>query len=186
MAKSPQLQLKAFLGRVRGVFAEAQTSKEMRTVANEAINIIVKRTRVGNSPNRIRVKTEIGEIRERPVKIKALSPGYIQFRKDNKDWLDERTRPAKSNLTFTGQLLDSLRVTKAIRSRAVIEPTGTWRASEHPTQTRNISMKKLAGYVADQGRPFLGLTELDSKKLIRFYRRSFGDLLKKSRIKTIR
>ena len=44
---------------------------------------------------------------------------------------------------------------------------------------QKLTNEELAQFVTDNGRPFLELSTLDDKKLVRFYRRQFGDLLRR-------
>lgn len=144
---------------------------------------IVTRTRVG-----IGVDPETG----RGERLKKLSPKYIQQRKGSKtikrrNVIDTRRRkaakeeserrgekvkpnltslttPGKSNLTATGQLLNSLtviklkikdgwgfqiRVPESIRGRDFLG-----RANK-----RGLTNRKLAEYVAEKGRAFMGFTK---------------------------
>lgn len=89
--------------------------------------------------------------------------------------------PNKSNLTFTGQLLESLQRAKH-KTKVIIEPTGTrepYRDKNGVIKSKKLTNKKLAGYLKEQGRYFLGyndkLKKAVKKKLLEHIRRNLKD-----------
>ena len=75
--------------------------------------------------------------------------------------LSSKTTPSKSNLTATGQLLDSLTVIKLkLRNAFGFRITvGDRRGRDLFGRPSKIGNKKLVQYLAEQGRTFLGFTK---------------------------
>ena len=73
----------------------------LRPHAKDIEERIRRRTRVGQGL----AETKRGAKQQ---KLKGLSDKYKQKRKQNKTKLSSNTKPGKSNLTLTGQLLDSI------------------------------------------------------------------------------
>jgi len=88
--------------------------------------------------------------------------------------LSEFTTPNKSNLTFSGQMLESMKILKIKKNSVLISPKGRRRKSQ-------LTNEEVAERVSGK-RPFNNLSDLEIKKLIRFYRLNFGDLLKKKKL----
>lgn len=112
----------------------------------------------------IRVRTRLGYGVSRQgskrTKLKPLSDMYKAYRRQNRRRLSPETSPNKSNLTFTGQLLDSLTF-KAGRGKLRVEPSGRRRGG--------LTNLKLAEHVTDQGRPFLNLSDNELKQITRIF-----------------
>lgn len=72
---------------------------------------------------------------------------------------DEYHEEGKSNLTFTGQLLNSIVFKIVSKGKLLFTFSGTHEGyvSESGQKGKNISNEKLAKYVAEQGRPFFGV-----------------------------
>ena len=92
--------------------------------------------------------------------------------------LDSSTTKKKSNLTRTGEMLNSIRAKYKSAGTIIVTPTGS----------RNI---KVAGYNAEEvfykttgytkpARVFNRVSRLEFQQILRFYRKTFGDLIKKS------
>jgi len=163
-----QNDLKDFAGKIESVIRDAAAQNALRPVAEKAIDIIRKRTRLGYG-----VPNSVNGTADR-FKLQALSPGYIKLRQ--KSHLSDQTSAKRSNLTFTGQLLDSLAVIRIIAGSVIVGPTGTRKGE-------SLTNAQLAGYLAEKGRPFLSLSKPEAEQLRRFYRNTFGDLLKNKRLK---
>lgn len=136
----------------------------MRRYGKMAAEFMKLRTRLGYGV------AETGARRER---LKALKDTYIERRKRDKEdgTLSERTTPSKSNLTRTGQMLDSIEVTDAKKARVVVGPTGDRSNSD-------LSNADVAGFVAKAGRAFLNLSDLELRKLKNQVRQDFKRFLK--------
>jgi hypothetical protein len=147
-------KLKAVLDKV---FAAANMAKWMQETADE----IKLRTRMGYGVEKDYATKK---------KFDGLSPAYIEFRKGEKQSkknpggeLSKATSPTRSNLTYTGQMLDALRGRSAGKYQGEI-----WLKDERkPTkrQTRSFGNNNLAVWNAEKGRNFMAISDLEFKRL---------------------
>jgi hypothetical protein len=154
---------------------KALTTKNMSIIGKEAVNIIWKRTKDGKG---LTENSSGGNLKP----LDKLSPSYKEFRKGKvafftapqghvypshknitKPQLGIHGTPTKSNLTFSGEMLDSLEY-KATKDKATIDVTGA----------RN---KKVAGYVVEGGRPWLGLAKKEIKLLTAKFREIMREIV---------
>lgn len=113
------------------------------TLSEYVVDRITRKARAGKR------LTENGD-----VDLPTLSPGYVEQRKkwqkEGKPDLHELFRPSrkKSNLTVTGNYLESLRATKINReSRTlIVEPTGV--------RPEGLTNKKLAQYLRNMNKGY--------------------------------
>jgi hypothetical protein len=134
------------------------STNNLKTLATEAIRLIQSRTRKGKG-----VKAMYGK--ETP--LAKLSDGYIEQRRRMK--LSPFTKPTKSNLTRTGRMIASLRLTT--KNKIVeIAPTGT--------SKEGISNQAIANFNAAAKKPrvFLNISQQEFKKLILFYKRKISTI----------
>lgn len=142
--------IKALQGELAKAFQRALKSPQMlNEIGTIAVEDIVQQTRRGRSiPN------------EGP--LKKLSAAWInrRLRLTQNNNPHEAFEPTKSNLTFTGRLLDAL-IYKVLGPGKI---ELTFKDENHPGyQTASgepgneVPYKELAGYVADGGRPFVGV-----------------------------
>lgn len=150
------------VSKIQKAIKDAVKPSELRPLGQFVVETIVKRTRLGYG-----VRRNFGE----KEKLKPLSKKYIEKRKNSRD-LDNFARPKFSNLTFTGQMLNSVKVLKISPGRLVIGPFGDRREGR-------ISNAKVAEYQEKQGRTFNRISRLEYQQALRFYRRTFGDLLRR-------
>lgn len=147
---------------------------QLQAVGLEAIRIIVKRTRLGYGAP----QGKAGSVER--FKLPPLSKRYREFRATSgNSFLSEFAAVNKSNLTFTGQMLDSMNILQYDKHGIIIGPTG--RRSD--PFSKGKSNADVAEYVAKQGRTFNNITIPEAKQLIRFFRNLFGDLLTNERIR---
>lgn len=139
----------------------AKNPAQMTALAEFAIQLIVKRTRLGFG-----VTESLGT----RSPLKRLSTRYVKQRKMFSA-LDTTTRPQKSNLTLTGQLLRSMQITARKSGAIYIGPSGQ--------RDDGKSNRKIAEYQMAQGRTFNRLSLNEYNQIVRYYRKSFGDLLRK-------
>lgn len=156
--------VKNFRTKLEITFNSAIGRKTLGPVARFAIDLIVKRTRLGYG-----VDKNFG-IKSR---LKSLSQRYKEFRKKYPK-LASSTSPGKSNLTLTGQMLNSVKILKEQDGKIVIGPSGR--------RNDGLSNLEVANFQENQGRTFNRISELEYRQVIRFYRKSFGDLLKKKKL----
>jgi len=126
-------------------FSKPLTDNDMRELGALAAKMIVKRTRAGSG-----VRNSGGNV----VKLKRLSTQYIEFRK--RHTLSNTTSPGTSNLTFTGKMLKSIRVTSIKtgiggKSELIVGPYG------------GFNIKKAEWVSVD--RPFMNLGKTEIKKI---------------------
>jgi len=139
----------------------AKSPQFLQPIAVIAADLIRKRTRLGYG-----VRGE-GAERER---LKALSPKYVDFRKKNPR-LSEFTTAKRSNLTFTGQLLDSLKGRTTTRGIVVyLDPRRVG---------SKLTNAQIKDYQEKQGRSFFYLSRTEIINVERVYRLKIIEELKK-------
>jgi hypothetical protein len=155
--------LTKILGKLSKTVQEAIDRVTMKKVGDFAALLVVKRTRLGYG-----VKANFGE--KKPLAI--LSDNYIKFRK--REGVDSTSRPTKSNLTKTGKMLKSVKAKYKSKGVVIITPTGT--------RTDGETNENIAQYNADNSpsRVFNRVSKLEFQQILRYYRKTFGDLVKKS------
>jgi hypothetical protein len=131
---------------------------------------------------KVRVRTRLGygvsgNLQPRE-KLAPLAESTKRIRKGLKKAgeLSELTTPNRSNLTMTGQMLDSLVVKVISAGKFVIDVTGIRKKLKKDDLPTN---KAVAVKVTEEGRPFMFLTDKDYKALINFVRDGFKSVLKK-------
>ncbi len=172
MARAATNRMRDICAKIRRTVAEDPTTPTvMRTLGEFAIVLIVKRTRLGfGTPDG-------GNGAGERFTLKPLADTTIDARKrmGRRGTLSDVTSPKRSNLTATGQMLDSMAVTAVSSTTVSVAPTGS-------RQGGGPSNAEVAAYVSEQGRSFLQLSRLEADQLTRFYRNIFGDLLRNTRI----
>ena len=108
-------------------------------------------------------------------RIKALSAPYVARRRSYRGSTGQAFSPTKSNLTLTGQLLESVKGSANVRLQRVQLACVGSRSGESLTNAR------LAGYVAEQGRPFLGLDDKGRARMVQIVLRDLRRTLRKRR-----
>jgi hypothetical protein len=159
----------------------AKSPQFLQPIAVIAADLIRKRTRLGYGVN------EEGAERKR---LKALRPSYIDFRKGKvafytsklghvypvtrnikKPILSEFTTATRSNLTFTGQLLDSLKGRTTTRGIVVyLDPRRVG---------SKLTNAQIKDYQEKQGRSFFYLSRTETINVERVYRLKIIEELKK-------
>jgi hypothetical protein len=158
----PVRSLKNIFARIEKTIDEAISRKQMQDLGEFAAGLVVKRTRLGYGVDKqFGVKSP----------LKGLTLNYIKRRQ--KILLSDTTSPRKSNLTNTGQLLDSVQVIKTEEGKLRFGPTGGRRDSKS-------SNLEIAQYQESSGRIFNRISQLEFNQILRQYRITFGDLLRKN------
>ena len=141
----------------------------MKNLAEDGVELIRKRVRAGRG-----VKTAGGVEK----KFKRLAKSTIESRRRKR--LHPKTSPGKSNLTETGQMIDSMKAKSAGRGGAKIVFEGTRRSNG-----KRISNKELASIHDKQGaskkrvkRPFFRFSGKEIKKLTKQVERELKRLIK--------
>lgn len=172
-------QLDDFEKKLTGLVGDSVSAKAMTTFAKFARDMIVKRTRRGFG---------VEQTGRKQQRLKKLSKSYIDFRKGKVSFftrngtvipikpkappkLDSTTSPGKSNLTFSGQLL---------RSLVVSSKKGEFTIRANNRRRKNgLTNNELAEIVSNQGRPFMGLTVGELRKLRRLYENGLAGAIKR-------
>jgi len=164
---SPEEAVRRFSNRMRKTVGDTHNKRNLNKYGKLAAKQILTRTRKG------RGVAETNTVGGKTVKLKKLSSKYQDYRKRTKKNMHSEAKVKKSNLTYTGQLLDSLKVTKvnAKKGSFRIEPTG--RRKDGKTN------KKVAEYVDKNGRPFLGLTSADQLNINKLFKQTLTDSIRK-------
>lgn len=136
----------------------------MQAVGDFTALLIVKRTRLGYG-----VSDNFGT----KEKLAPLSSLYILARKKYLN-IDGTSSAKKSNLTQTGQMLRSVKAQYKGKGIIFVEPTGT--------RDDGLTNLEVAGFASDDPgkRPFNRVSKLEFEQILRYYRKTFGDLVKKS------
>lgn len=142
----------SFTKKLEGIIKEAKSPKGMVIIGNIVIDIIRRRTRSG-----------FGVSNGKKVKLKPLSNKYVEFRRRNRGRLSPFASPGKSNLTFTGQMLNGL-VRKPVPGGVVI----TFDSQRN---------KRVAGFVSD-ARPFMELADDEVEEVTKTFRKYFSSLVR--------
>jgi len=170
LTREQKTSLDKIFKRINSALSEAVKPPELEPTARFAIEVIVKRTRLGYS-----VRHQFGE----KGPLKKLSLRYVKKRTMFED-LDALTTPKRSNLTLTGQMLKSMDIIRSENGKIRIGPTGTRRKLGNEKNTPTNA--QVAAYQEGQGRTFNRVSYLEYKQILRFYRRTFGDLLGKKKL----
>ena len=161
MAKTTETQIADLKKKLEDKFGSITSKKNMLKLGKHLVTDMQTRIRLGYG-----VKEQLGKresFKSMGKTGKGHTPRYIAYRKKNKALLDSTTRPTKQNLTFTGQLVRDLRVLKATKSNFLIGHSKKNRTGE------TLTNRRLSGFVQIQGRPYMNVTNLEFKRLLRFY-----------------
>ena len=162
--KNASIQFSKIIKSLQKVVNDSIKAAALLPTSKFAADLVVKRTRLGYG-----VSKNMGA----KEKFAKLSPNYVKQRKMFAG-LDASTRPNKSNLTRTGQMLASIRPI-IVDGQIIIRPTGNHKGG--------FSNEQLAKWNEDgtRNRPrrvFLNISELEFNQIKRFYRKTFGDLVR--------
>lgn len=114
-------------------------------------------------------------------KIKALSPGYV---KQRKKWrsrgkeLGDVFSPARSNLTVTGQYLDSIK-TKSIEKKTATITVGVTGGRKG----EKLTNAKLAEYLGMQGRSIWGIDNVTRKRITNMVKADIRNAIRRNLLK---
>lgn len=139
-------------------FKKITHSSQMKKLGNEAIDIIVKRTR-GKMQS---VNKPLG----RTYKLKKVTAKYAKQRQKIKNRLRSAARGRDCNLTLRGTMLNNLTVLSARKRSLVIGHRG-----------RKNQIKTAAHHA--KGRPFLFLALKEVRELMTYYDKFIGKQAKK-------
>jgi hypothetical protein len=140
-----KLTPKQYAAKVKKAFNKINEPSQMRWLGNETIKVIKHRTRgMGKG-----VKRPFGNRRT----LKPVTLGYSRWRRKQKRHPDA-AKGRKSNLTFSGEMLDKLVVIKAQKKNLIIG----WKDRKNAAK---------AEHQAEAGRPFLNLAKPEVNYLLK-------------------
>jgi hypothetical protein len=130
--------------------------------------------------DRIKVRTRLGNDRNRSS-LKPLSSGYKLYRQ-RYPFLYDKTTPSKSNLTLTGQLLNSMDV-KSDKPNAFTvffkeNRTPRWTYDGRPTKGDNATNSDIVSHQLKQGRDFFGFSDAELSFISSLMRQYFKESFK--------
>jgi hypothetical protein len=164
----PTVAMKRIVDNLKKNFIQVAKGTAYKETAQFAAEIIVKRTRLGYG-----VFKHLGP----RGKFMALADRTVEARKKMKTMgmLSSLTTPKRSNLTATGQMLDSVDTVKR-GDKWYIEPTGTRSDGLTNYEVAEFAHK---GSRNRPPRPFMNISGAEQSQIVRFYRRQFTGLIKK-------
>ena len=158
-------QMTRFTKRLQGIVENASSKEVMKEVGEQVVRLVRQDARKGND-------YLTGE------KFDKLSAGYRKKRTKYEDYLHPTARPNKSNVTATGQLLESIEVSKTMERSVELECVGTREKSPFGGAKTNA---EVAHWVEYNGRHFLGLSDKSREKLLKFYDRIVKTILRRQK-----
>lgn len=168
MAELSKKQIKDLRKKLQKLLDEIDTTETMKEVGEFVADRVRVRTRLGYG-----VKKD-GDERD---KLKKLSKPYVERRKalKEKGELSQKTNPRKSNLTKTGQMLDSIKTVKAGKGFAEIRPEG-------PRTDTDQNNEEIAQHVTDAGRPFMKLSKPEKSGVLKVIEKKISKVVRKAKI----
>lgn len=184
MAKVKLTNLDEALKKVKVAVVDiAKEPKMLVAVGKYVRDRIFKTTKAGNT---------MGFNTSRPLKLLSLKALTIKLRRWHQKAglpVGQGFGPAKSNLTYTGQMLDALDFEgkpSSKRTRIFVKPTvrnreGTGlRTKDKPT--RRLTNLDVAKQVTEDGRPFIGLDDIGKKGVVNIVRKAIREEIRKNRL----
>jgi hypothetical protein len=162
------LVLKKLSDKIQKIIKESKEKEVLEEIGTLAKDVIYKRTKAGRG---------LDKSRKTLKSLNPLSNNYKLARKDIK--LGEFGSRNKSNLTLSGQMLNAL--DKKVHGKQVdIFIKNTARQAIKPTHKRpSQTNAQVANFVAENGRPFLGLADNEKKIVKNKYRNIIKAIVKK-------
>jgi len=149
------------LGAFQSALAKVLSSTNQDKIAKEMADTMRIRAQLGGS-------VESTGSKKKP--FKKLSPGYVEKRKKDSK-LSSLTSSGKSNITRTGQLIESISG-KGKSSGFDITVSGSRSDSD-------LTNKQVADFVEEGGRPFLNFSDIELKKIGRLLEEQLVDEINK-------
>jgi len=165
MARSAAQELNRIFKDIEKTTESMARSQRLKDLGEFAADMIKKRTRRGRGVKRPGAA--------RANALKGLADSTIKNREFYRKLLHSDTSPRKSNLTFTGQLLESIKL-RVRRGAVTIGPRG--RRVDIFGKKAKITNDRLA-VIVSRDRPFMSLTRGEQKKLAQFYTNTYERLL---------
>lgn len=115
-------------------------------------------------PIQIKKRTQLGKDLNNS-KIKDIEDSTKAYRKRYKSNLSSNTTPNKSNLTATGQLLNSIQC--EVKDRQFEISLKDQRKNDLSGKKSKVKNSEIRKFQEDQGRPFFGLLDFEKLFIIR-------------------
>lgn len=166
MIKNAANVFKKARGRLKKVLSDKKLRKD---IGEYAVTNIKGNIRKGKSiPN----NEKFDELEESTIKARKYLVKYNPTH--------DLYGPKKSNLTFTGKYVDSIKY-KTKKGKIVIEPTGNHKAYKtgKGSGKKSISNKKLGEYLAEK-RPHIGRNEKMDKRILKMIKAHLRRNLRRS------
>jgi hypothetical protein len=181
-------QMLRFTKRLKGIVENASSKEVMKEVGEQAVRLIQQDARKGNdykggkfkplSADYMKKRAQAGGKKKPPFgnpKLTWKEPNLKNYKQD----LHPVARPRKSNVTATGQLIDSIEVSKIMERSVEVECSGS--RSPSAFDSGKLSNAEVAYYVEKAGRHFLGLSDKSKEKIRKFYDRIVKTILRRQR-----
>jgi len=139
--------------KIERVKFQAVQKAQLDKVGLEAKDIIYKRTKSGKG---------LDSAKNTKMKFKPLSKAYVTRRKKMK--LGEYGSPSRSNLTLTGQMLNSMKYTSKQKRVEIFIAKSSRSGSKHTNA-------EVAAFCEKNGRYFMGLAEGEIRIILNNYRK---------------
>lgn len=121
----------------------------------------------------VRIRAQLGgsveNTGEKKRSFKKLSPGYVKQRRKSSE-LSSLTSPGKSNVTHTGQMIES--ITGKGKS-------GGFDITLSGSRNDGLTNKQVADFVEEGGRPFMNFSNIELKKIARLIEEQLVDEINK-------
>jgi hypothetical protein len=149
---------------IQAALEQVARPENMRKYAEMASDMVRLRTRLGSG---------VDADGANKSRLKPLADSTIEERKrlKSRGELSADTSPGRSNLTRTGELLDSIQPTQVSQGSAKIGPDGI--------RSDGLSNQKVAEYVTAQGRAFNNLSSVELKRIHDAVKRDVRDIIKR-------
>lgn len=162
---------------------ELQKPSTMREFGEQAADMIRTRTRLGSGVERegapkqkLKALSETYKL-QRKGKIAFFTRGrgqgrvVVPYEPESAPKLSEFTSAGKSNLTNSGQMLESIDVVSVRTGEVTVGPTGSREDGKTNAQ--------IASYVTEQGRAFNNLSDVEQKRMRDAFSAKLSELMKR-------
>lgn len=129
--------------------------------------------------DRVQQQTRLGKSLPNDARLKPLSADYRKARRSKKNVDREFFGPDRSNLTLTGQMLRSLK-SRIVRQPGSIKEPSAIEVFPDGDRDDGLSNQEVAGFVRENGRPFLGLNEKAVQQLRNIVLKNLRRVLRKT------
>lgn len=147
--------------------AEVRTPERMMKYGKMAADMIKLRTKLGSG---------VAAAGQEKRKLKPLADSTVEQRERlaKKGKLSDMTTPRKSNLTRTGQLLDSMRAHDPDSGTVLVGPSGN-----RKNEKRGLTNELLGAFVTAAGRAFNNLSKIEIKRMNDTLKREIRAVIRK-------